>query len=66
MKMSYDSLSEANQIIHNQRLKISQLEAEIVLLKQQVAEETKMKYVAWKKLAEITPSTKDTLTKSTS
>lgn len=64
--MSYDSLSEANQIIHKQRLKITQLEEEILLLKQQVAEETKMKYAAWKKLANSAHSTEDTLTKSTS
>lgn len=46
------SLSQANQLIHVQRDKIRQLENTIALLEHQVAEETRMRYAAWKRLAE--------------
>lgn len=51
MEKSSKSLSEANQIIHQQRDKISRLEAEVKMLKLQIADETKARYTAWQKVA---------------
>ena len=51
--LSSDSLSRANQLIHQQRNKIAELESVIQLLEYQVAEETRMRYTAWSKLAKV-------------
>ncbi len=50
---SIDSLSVANQQIHEQRNKIIELESRVAMLETCVAEEQKQKYTAWKKLASV-------------
>lgn len=50
---TYDSLSSANQQIHNQRKRIHDLEAQVALLERTVAEEVEMRYKAWQRQAEI-------------
>ena len=48
------SLSQANQIIHEQRHKINDLEATVFLLRHQLEEEMEAKYNAWKKISNLT------------
>lgn len=50
---SIDSLSVANQQIHEQRNKIIELESKVAMLETCVAEEQEQKYTAWKKLASV-------------
>lgn len=48
-----DSLSSANQIIHDQSQTIKNQAGTISLLERMVREECEAKYRAWKKLAEV-------------
>jgi uncharacterized protein YigA (DUF484 family) len=53
MTPNNDSLSVANQQIHEQRNKIIELESRVAMLETCVAEEQEQKYTAWKKLASV-------------
>ena len=53
MRPNTDSLSVANQQIHEQRSKIIELECRVAMLETCVAEEQEQKYTAWKKLASV-------------
>ena len=50
---SYDSLSSANQKIHELRSKILELESQIAMQQKMISEETAMRYKAWKQLADF-------------
>lgn len=50
---SYDSLSSANQRIHELRDQIRDLESQIAMQHKMIAEETAMRYKAWKQLADF-------------
>jgi len=49
-----DSLSNANQIIHEQLTEINGLKSTVQMLEKTVREEQEAKYKAWKRLAELT------------
>ena len=49
-----ESLSNANQTIHDQRTEINGLKSTVEMLEKTVREEQEAKYKAWKRLAELT------------
>lgn len=49
-----ESLSNANQTIHDQRTEIIGLKSTVEMLEKTVREEQEAKYKAWKRLAELT------------
>ncbi len=49
----YDSLSSANQKIHELRDKIRELESQIAIQQRMLSEETAMRYKAWQQLADF-------------
>ncbi len=58
MSNPIDSLSRANQIIHEQRAELIAARTEIKHLKTVVAEETAMRYSAYKRIVELTKTIK--------
>lgn len=57
---TFDSLSAANQQIHELRSKIQGLESQVEMQKKIIAEETEMRYKAWKQLADAKKESKTT------